>query len=127
MIVPRDGFLIDHDPLIELAKNTFLTRKMREELFDGSLFGEPAWDVMLILFSDKGSQSICSAEELAKQVGMSGTAMVRWLRVLEARNIVHFDGELAELTTDGRRRLKQYLTRQMAALMQALSAFRSNG
>lgn len=58
---------VQTDSLAELARNTYLTRRMRRDLFDADLFGEPAWDILLLLYSASDAASL-QFEDLASEL-----------------------------------------------------------
>ena len=74
--------------LIRLAKTLYQMRRLRGRHFDESLFGEPAWDIILDLFVEKLSgrktltKGICAASQAA-----DATAL-RWIANLAEAGLV---------------------------------------
>ena len=106
---------VQADSLTELARSTYLTRRMRRDLFDADLFGEPAWDILLLLYSASDGASL-RFEELASELECPISIVKRWLAILEARGLVEGDDRKVMLSAKGRQSLRQYLKRQVAAL-----------
>jgi hypothetical protein len=125
MTAPDRAPQFDFDPLVALAKSTYLTRKMRGELFDPQLFGEPAWDILLVLFTIDRDRAPFSLEELAAEIGLGADPARRWVQIVADRDLVHIDGDRVELSAKGAQSMRQYLKRQIAGLMEMLAAFRT--
>ena len=121
MINPQGEPDGDPDPLIVLAKSTFMTRKLRGEIFDSALLGEPAWDIVLVLFAMDRDHGPFSVADLANEIDLPTGSVGRWLKILADRDLVHFDGLNAELSAKGCKSLKLYLKRQVAGLMEILT------
>lgn len=122
MAEPEARSEVQFDPLVELAKNTFLTRRLRRELFDADLFGEPAWDILLLLYPASPSSGLQLAE-LAEELRAPVSIIKRWLAVLESRGLVEEDGDAVVLSVKGRKNLRQYLKSQAVSLAEALTAW----
>lgn len=60
-------------------------RKSRANLFSRSLFGEPAWDVLLYLYI--ADRCVCTAELPAK-LGMPTSIIGRWIAILVHEGLV---------------------------------------
>jgi Mn-dependent DtxR family transcriptional regulator len=99
-----------------------LTRKLRQEIFNPELFGEPAWDIMLILFSDTDHSGQISVQEIALELNLTEQFISRWIFVLAKNDLVVLCGDRAELSANGRNKLKNYLKRQIASLTQLLES-----
>ena len=92
----------------ELARMTLQVRGRRSEHFDETLFGEPAWDALLLLFLERPSSEAKSAAVLAERIGIAQSTMERWLAILESGSLVERvtsdDREpVFAITTSGRR------------------------
>jgi DNA-binding MarR family transcriptional regulator len=59
-------------------------RQKRETLFGGSLFGDPAWDMMLELFSAELEGRKLATSELGFESHVPSTTSLRWVEKLEA-------------------------------------------
>ena len=102
---------------IELARAIMVRRRRRTRHFAQSMFGEPAWDIMLALYvSDRGG-SRNTISRLADLSGAPMTTALRWLDYLELAKLVTrlpspTDRRVmfVELTSLGREKLDAYLT-----------------
>lgn len=108
--------------LDDLAYSTYLTRRLRQEVFSPDLFGEPAWDILLLLFSNADHSGRLSIEEINRELQISERLAARWISILASHDLVieHHDG--AELSKNGRDRLKIYLKRQIGNLTEMLQS-----
>jgi hypothetical protein len=75
-------------------------RNRRAKHIDASLFGEPAWDMLLTLFKAHLSQTDLTVEQVCKSGCPYETTSRRWLAVL-------VDHCLVEVTSDGRYELQR--------------------
>ncbi len=87
---------------------------MRRDLFDADLFGEPAWDILLLLYSASDAASL-QFEDLASELECPISIVKRWLAILEARGLVEGSDRMVILSATGRQSPRQYLN-QVAAL-----------
>lgn len=117
----RGGQSIPNDALENLAYSTYLTRKLRGELFNPGLLGEPAWDILLLLFSNAKRMQQLTSQELADELELGVRLTERWICVLAEHGLVTIRTNLVELSEAGRARLTAYLKRQIAALSGLLS------
>ncbi|WP_336986285.1 MarR family winged helix-turn-helix transcriptional regulator [Altererythrobacter aquiaggeris] len=87
-IYPRNVHAqIDYD-LGLVAENLYRERRHRDQYFESSLFGEPAWDILLDLFLHraKGVQITVTSACLASSV--PATTALRWINVLIDQGLV---------------------------------------
>lgn len=63
-------------------------RKQRCSYFQRDLFGEPAWDILLVLYAHALSQRKIAVTELSEAAGLPQTTTLRWLHALEADELV---------------------------------------
>jgi len=108
--------------LAELALRTYRDRRRRAEIFgDETLFGEPAWDILLDLFvaGEKGKRVAVTSACIGS--GVPSTTALRWLNVLEMRNLVEREEDLQDarrsfvrLTPKARDLIADYFTQQSA-------------
>lgn len=113
--------------LSDLAYSTYLTRRLRHEVFEPELFGEPAWDILLLLFSNSDRSGQLPISEVIRELQLTNTLVGRWLNVLEGHALISLSGGFAELTDKGRDKLRIYLRRQIGSLMQILQAAEKAG
>jgi DNA-binding MarR family transcriptional regulator len=72
--------------LMSAATEMYRMRRARDQLMPAGLMGEPAWDILLALYSEEPTaltvSSVCHGS------GVSSAAGLRWIAVLEAENLV---------------------------------------
>lgn len=71
-----------------LARSVHQSRKRRAEHFGPSLFSEPAWDMLLVLFiyGDRGDRM--SVTRLAEFSDSPLTTAIRWLDYIESQRMI---------------------------------------
>lgn len=99
----------------EIARSWMLVRNLRTEFLPRSLFGEPAWDLLVALFVWDDTGSPMAVSELAKLVDAPASTAVRWMQYLEEKGLVvrrrsDRDRRILKvsLSDEGRRRLDAY-------------------
>ena len=97
-------------------------RELRRDLFDPNLFGEPAWEILLALYSIDWDRRRLNTGELAKLADLALTTALRWLdylveKDLVARNPNPFDHRMVyvELSDKGRAAMDDYIMRLRGA------------
>jgi DNA-binding MarR family transcriptional regulator len=100
--------------LIGRARQQIVHRKRRAQNFPKGIFGEPAWDMLLVLYvSDSfGPETI---RDLRDQAGLTHSTALRWLDYLESQQLIVKKSHLTdkrsayyELTERAREKLDQY-------------------
>lgn len=101
--------------LVQLARKMVAARHLRLQLFPAGMFCEPAWDILLSLYSQPsgGYRSISTlAESSSAPVGTA----IRWVQYLEEQGLVIREvnggdraGEIVHLTDKAYRALQFYL------------------
>jgi DNA-binding MarR family transcriptional regulator len=77
----------DRRSLLDLAKRALFERRQRSEHLTKAIFGEPAWDVLLVLYIADfvgGKQTIGNVASL---VDVPVSTVVRWVRQLEREQL----------------------------------------
>lgn len=99
------------------AGNVYQMRRRRERYFPTDFFGEPAWDMLLDLYSRNGTGEPVSVSSACIAASVPPTTALRWLRLLEDRGFVqrsqHSNDSrvtLISLTEFGQRQLKLFLS-----------------
>jgi DNA-binding MarR family transcriptional regulator len=72
--------------LVARAQAFHAERNRRARFFNRSIFGEPAWDMLLSLYIMDGRR--LSAGQLANMIGAPQTTALRWLQYLEKEGFV---------------------------------------
>lgn len=57
-------------------------RRLRDEMFDGELFADPAWDMFLDLYAAKLDRSRVSVSSLCIAAAVPATTALRWIKTL---------------------------------------------
>lgn len=108
--------------LIRLAQKIARARRNRTRQFKPSMFGEPAWDMLLVLYANE-SETRLPVGRLAALSGSRPTTAIRWLDYLSREgfvfrrpNLRDARSEIIELTEKGRSVLEQYLSETLQLL-----------
>ncbi|WP_298188977.1 MarR family winged helix-turn-helix transcriptional regulator [Novosphingobium sp.] len=78
----------DHPYWLELARRAYSDRRRRSKYFDASLFGEPAWDLLLDLFIAEKEGRRVSVTSACIGAAVPSTTALRWILVLENEDLV---------------------------------------
>ncbi|GAA3997433.1 MarR family winged helix-turn-helix transcriptional regulator [Sphingomonas humi] len=104
--------------LVQLADRIFEARRARYRLLDRSLFGEPAWDMLLALYCLPHRGEVLTVTSLTHAAEASGSTGLRWQALLVREELIErvadsADGrrQLIRLTAKGRAVMESYLTR----------------
>jgi DNA-binding MarR family transcriptional regulator len=102
--------------LVDLARTVLLARRRRNKVFNKSMFGEPAWDMLLILYADMAEGPHHSVSRLSALSGAPPTTALRWLDYLEKERLVVREpnptdrrSDFVELTDKGQATMERYL------------------
>jgi DNA-binding MarR family transcriptional regulator len=63
-------------------------RRARDGLFDGDLFADPAWDILLELYEAELSNRRLSISSLCIGAAVPPTTALRWIKSLEQRGLL---------------------------------------
>lgn len=104
-----------HDlPSQERALQMLALRRRRENVFPRAMFGEPAWEILLLLYALGARQTIGRLAELACA---SKSTTIRWIDYLEGQQLVTRQPHptdkraiYAELTDKAREAIRVYLS-----------------
>lgn len=75
-------------PLVARARQAVLNRGKRAQAFSPAMFGEPAWDMLLILYVTETSGMPQTVTSLSRLSGASSTTALRWLDYLKREKLV---------------------------------------
>ena len=99
-----------------LARSIIQARALRRRFFDGEMFSDPAWDILLELYALKCEQVRISVSKLSVAAGVPATTALRWIDKLEADGLVvrcddPFDGRRnwVELSDSACNDMRSYL------------------
>ena len=62
--------------------------RTRDRFFDGELFADPAWDILLELFAAELGQQRISVGTLCAGAAVPATTALRWISQLEAKGLI---------------------------------------
>lgn len=74
-------------------------RRRRDRYFEGELFADPAWDILLELYAAKLGQQKISVGSLCLGAAVPGTTALRWISLLERKGLIERKAD----PMDGRR------------------------
>lgn len=118
--------LSDRERLTEAARHVYRARRLRARAFgDESLFGEPAWDLLLDLFIAESDGKSLSVTAACIGAAVPTSTALRWIVILESRGLVRRENDPADarrvflhLTSEGYAKMNRYfsqLQREVAA------------
>lgn len=102
----------------EVARSSYRERRRRGEVFsDPTLFGEPAWDIMLDLFIAAKERKRLPVTSACIGAAVPVTTALRWLTVLEDKGLIIRENDAADarrvfvrLSTDGYEKMISYFS-----------------
>lgn len=59
-----------------------ISRRARARWFDQRAFGEPAWDILLVLYDAELHQRSLPMTEVGRRAGIPSTSLTRWIEAL---------------------------------------------
>lgn len=80
--------MADRETLVSRARIVLHARRLRERFFHRIMFGEPAWDILLMLYVSEQSSGRLTMGRLAEWVDTPLTTVVRWVKFLEEEGFV---------------------------------------
>jgi hypothetical protein len=97
---PQKSRSMDEVELAQLARRAYQDRRRRAQIFDDkTMFGEPAWDIMLDLFIAACQDKRVAITSACIGADVPNTTALRWLSILEVKGLISRESD--EL--DGRR------------------------
>lgn len=81
--IPSNGLVTDRD-----IRSIIKHRRNRDHFFGAGLFADPAWDMLLHLYSSYLSQHRISVGALCEGAAVPATTALRWLTQLEQNGLV---------------------------------------
>jgi hypothetical protein len=110
-----------------IASSIHNARQRRLRLFDGSLFGEPAWDMLLTLFIARCRGEQVTTTRLCTASGAPHATGLRWIGLLDRQGLLQRlrapdDARvmLIELTDTGYALMRRYVTDGIAQFQMPL-------
>ena len=104
-------------------RNVLRARAARSEFFNEHLFADPAWDMLLSLYSAELEQKRVTVSALSAASRVPATTALRWISALQKDGLVirqpdQFDGRriFVALSPEGSRRVRGYFNSLPPAL-----------
>lgn len=111
---------VTREALIEAAWHEFERRGRRMQIFSKDLFGEPAWEILLVLYAELDRTRLTFAR-ITDKLDLPASTVLRWLRVLEGKQLVVREphptdqrSAFLKLTPDAINMLDMYLSEAIA-------------
>jgi DNA-binding MarR family transcriptional regulator len=109
--------------LVTVAKLFLLFRQTRMKHFPPAMFGEPAWDILLVLYLNEIEQWAPTISSLAKAIGTPVTTTLRWIDYLDEKQLIERQPSEADrrastvsLSERGRVALERHLSDVLGAV-----------
>lgn len=110
------GAVGDSDRAVREAAAIVSKRERRKDFFNASMFGEPAWDVLLALYLAEARGDRTNVNTLTLRSGTAPTTALRWMSYLENHQLISREehptdarASIIRLTEKARRALELYL------------------
>ena len=107
----------------ELARKLYGARRDRDNLFPSNIFADPAWDILLILYSADLAQQRLNITSVCAAAAVPTTTALRWIDNLVDHALLRkeqhaTDGRTIwlQLTSDARTRLDRFFDGVLSAL-----------
>ena len=118
---PFDTIELDNPQLLSsAAAEIYRMRRARDRHMPADLMGEPAWDILLALYSEEPAKLPVST--VCYGSGVPRTTALRWIGTLEKRGLLERAGHekdgriiLLSLTPEGRLNVEQCLKEMLRA------------
>jgi predicted transcriptional regulator len=81
----------------KIISEAYAERRLRDKIFgDGSLFGEPAWDILLDIANAEVAGKRLSVTSVCIGACVPATTALRWLKILETKGLIFREGDGAD-------------------------------
>lgn len=107
----------ESDRTARIARTILAERRRRASFFDPTIFGEPAWDILLALYGDERTHGRQTIGQLVRWVPVPQTTALRWITNLERHGLLvrkphptDLRTVFIELSERGRALLSDYLS-----------------
>ncbi|MCY1672510.1 winged helix DNA-binding protein [Novosphingobium sp. SL115] len=105
-----------------LAREVYAERRRRHKFLPADLFGEPTWDILLDLYIAAREDRRVPTTSACIGAHVPPTTALRWLRILEARDLVEREDD----GRDGRRTFVRLTAQGLAAMDKSLASLDKN-
>lgn len=103
--------------LIERARALRHTRRARARHFNRAMFGEPAWDILLLLYLADALEGRRAISQLSELVETPLTTVLRWVAYLEKEHLIERNNHPTDrrivfvgMTDKGRKLMEAFLS-----------------
>jgi DNA-binding MarR family transcriptional regulator len=79
---------VDRDVLLARIRRHLSNRRLRTSYLNRAIFGEPAWDMLLVLYITESAGGRQSVRRLADWVGTPVSTTLRWINYLAKERLV---------------------------------------
>jgi DNA-binding MarR family transcriptional regulator/CheY-like chemotaxis protein len=110
-------------PPPEDIRRTLRLRRLRDSFFDGSLFADPAWDILLDLAAARQEMAQVAVSSLCIAAAVPPTTALRWIKAMTDHGLL----ERVADPEDGRRIFIQLSDTAVAALSRYFDAVQKMG
>jgi DNA-binding MarR family transcriptional regulator len=107
----------ERQELVRRARETFRNRRRRRDIFGEFMFGEPAWDMLLVLYISETREGRNTVGNLASHSGAPTSTAQRWIELLIDRGLALREAHptdrrtvFIKLSDDGRAALDLYFS-----------------
>ena len=108
--------LQSHARYHDVVRWLLTSRRSRSDLFDRRAFGEPAWDILLVLYEAELHSRSLTLSEVSRRSGIPSTSLTRWIDTLLGWELIsrcddQFDRRATRiaLTPAARTKLERYV------------------
>ena len=115
--VDRQASPVDREVLLSRAKRHLRDRRLRRQFFSRAIFGEPAWDTLLVLYISEFFGRRLTVGRLVDWIEAPLSTTQRWIAYLEKERLVAKEGHpddrrmaYVRLLDKGRAILDDYFT-----------------
>lgn len=77
-----------HERALERAASVVAMRERRKKFFNASMFGEPAWDIVMALYLAEGRGQSANINVITRAAGVPLTTALRWIDYLENQQLI---------------------------------------
>lgn len=109
--------LANKDEMIRVATSIFYARKRRTRFFNPDMFGEAAWEFLLVLYIADERGPRFTVGRLREFAGVPSSSTARWLAYLESQQLIFRESHptdarasFVRLTDKGRELIEMYLS-----------------
>lgn len=113
-----DDLIAERHALSEAADRIFRARSVREDFLPMQTFGEPAWDILLLLYIEFDRSRRMDLTSISAAANVPASSLIRWIAFLESEGLV----SLSERPTEAKPRLAELTEKGASAMDQCLAA-----